>query len=68
MRSFDCFIFPLAFPIPWDQQKVKATKAELMWCFPLPHCLNAQQGLSGGESSVCYPLVGILELPEIVKL
>lgn len=62
MGSFD--IFPLAFSISWDQQKGKETKAELMLCFCLHHCLSTWQGLLGGESATL--LMGISELPENV--
>lgn len=47
MGSFDTS--PLALSISWDQQKGKGTKAELMLCFCLHHCLSMWQGLLGGE-------------------
>lgn len=60
MGSFG--IFPLAFSISWDQQKGKGTKAELMLCFCLHHCLNTGQGLLSGELSICYPSYGHLRI------
>lgn len=60
MGSFD--IFPLAFSISWDQQKGKGTKAELMLCFCLHHCLSTWQELLGRELSICHPSYGHLTI------